>query len=94
MLLKKNKKSSAAKGNKILITVNVISSAGPMRFVVNEKELVVSVIDMVLKSYEREGRLPVLGSDLNDFFLFSEPIGDHRTKRLPHLHAMQEATVC
>ncbi|GAB2227428.1 hypothetical protein Droror1_Dr00009249 [Drosera rotundifolia] len=70
MLLNKNKKSPAAKGNRILITVNVIGSAGPMRFVVNEKELVVSVIDMVLKSYAREGRLPVLGSDLNDFFLY------------------------
>ncbi|GAB2279977.1 hypothetical protein Dimus_014614 [Dionaea muscipula] len=73
MLLSKHKKSriaGAAKGNRVLITVNVLGSAGPMRFVVNENELVASVIDMVLKSYAREGRLPVLGSNLNDFLLY------------------------
>ncbi|GAB2296959.1 hypothetical protein Dimus_031063, partial [Dionaea muscipula] len=67
MLTNKNKK---AKGNRFLITVNVIGSAGPMRFIVNEKELVSAVINMVLKSYAREGRLPILGSDLNDFVLY------------------------
>lgn len=71
MLLSKQKKSNNAKaGNRLLITVNVLGSAGPMRFVVNEEELVATVIDMALKSYAREGRLPVLGSNLNDFLLY------------------------
>lgn len=70
MLMNKSKKVAAEKGNRVLITVNVLGSAGPMRFVVNEKELVAAVIDMVLKSYAREGRLPVLGSNLNDFLLY------------------------
>lgn len=67
----KNKKAGAAgKGNRILITVNVIGSAGPMRFVVEERETVRSVIEMVLKSYAREGRLPILGSDIDGFVMF------------------------
>lgn len=71
MLLSKQKKSNNAKaGKRLLITVNVLGSAGPMRFVVNEEELVATVIDMALKSYAREGRLPVLGSNLNEFLLY------------------------
>ncbi|XP_021727290.1 uncharacterized protein At4g22758-like [Chenopodium quinoa] len=72
MLLSKQKK---AKGNRVLITVNVLGSAGPLRFVVNEGELVAAVIDMALKSYAREGRLPVLGSNLNDFLLHCPSAG-------------------
>ncbi|GAB2225833.1 hypothetical protein Droror1_Dr00021600 [Drosera rotundifolia] len=34
------------------------------------KNVVADVIDMVFKSYAREGRLPVLGSNLNDFLLY------------------------
>ncbi|KAK9705282.1 hypothetical protein RND81_07G044800 [Saponaria officinalis] len=77
MLLSKQKKAqNNGKGkNRILITVNVVGSAGPLRFVVNEEEIVASVIDMALKSYAREGRLPVLGSDLNDFLLYCPLIG-------------------
>ncbi|XP_020674052.1 uncharacterized protein LOC110093486 [Dendrobium catenatum] len=63
------------KGNgaieRFLITVTVPGSAGKIRFVVREKELVEVVISMVLKSYAREGRLPILGSDFNDFVLYS-----------------------
>ncbi|KAL9252855.1 hypothetical protein AKJ16_DCAP01867 [Drosera capensis] len=71
MLMGKNKKAGAAgKGKRILITVNVIGSAGPMRFVVDERETVRLVIDMVLRSYAREGRLPVLGSDVDGFVMF------------------------
>lgn len=65
---KKNQESS--KGNRFLIIVNVLGSAGPIRFVVNEKDLVASIIDTALKSYAREGRLPVLGSDLHNFLLY------------------------
>lgn len=71
MLLSKQKKNNQnLKGKRLLISINVLGSAGPIRFVVNEEELVASVIDTALKSYAREGRLPVLGSDLNDFLLY------------------------
>lgn len=70
MLLQKKKNQAAAKGNRLLISITVLGSAGPIRFVVNEGELVAAVIDTALKSYAREGRLPVLGSDLDDFVLY------------------------
>ncbi|KAI5677854.1 hypothetical protein M9H77_08804 [Catharanthus roseus] len=74
MLLQK-KKNQAAKGNRLLISITVLGSAGPIRFVVNEDELVAAVIDTALKSYAREGRLPVLGSDLNNFVLYCPSAG-------------------
>ena len=70
MLLQKKKTQGAAKGNRLLISITVMGSAGPIRFVVNEEELVAAVIDTALKSYAREGRLPVLGTDLNNFMLY------------------------
>ncbi|EEF34607.1 uncharacterized protein At4g22758 [Ricinus communis] len=75
LLYKPKKNQAAAKGNRFLISVTVLGSAGPIRFVVNEEELVASVIDTALKSYAREGRLPILGSDLNDFFLYCANAG-------------------
>ncbi|KAB1211302.1 hypothetical protein CJ030_MR6G021508 [Morella rubra] len=63
------------KGSKFLITINVLGSAGPLRFVVNGDDLVAGVIDTALKSYARGGRLPVLGSDVNDFVLYSADAG-------------------
>ena len=85
MLLTKHKKNQAAKagGNRLLISVTVVGSAGPIRFVVNEEALVATVIDTTLKSYGREGRLPVLGSNLNDFFLYC-PIAGTEGKLLPY----------
>ncbi|KAF2305536.1 hypothetical protein GH714_006295 [Hevea brasiliensis] len=74
MLLYKPKKNQPAKGNRLLISVTVLGSAGPIRFV-NEEELVATIIDTALKSYAREGRLPVLGSNLNDFFLYCSNAG-------------------
>ncbi|KAF3433590.1 hypothetical protein FNV43_RR24692 [Rhamnella rubrinervis] len=70
MLLHENKKNQNAKGNKLLISITVLGSAGPIWFVVNEKDLVATVMDTALKSYTHEGRLPVLGSDLNDIMLY------------------------
>ncbi|KAK6921644.1 hypothetical protein RJ641_012151 [Dillenia turbinata] len=71
MLMLKNKKNSQNnKGNRLLISVTVLGSAGPIRFIVNEEELVAAVIVTALKSYAREGRLPVLGTDLNNFLLY------------------------
>ncbi|KAJ0989216.1 hypothetical protein J5N97_007572 [Dioscorea zingiberensis] len=63
--------SAARAGSvRLLITVNVLGSAGPIRFVVKEEELVGSVISTALRSYAREGRRPVLGSDFNNFLLY------------------------
>ncbi|KAJ7942955.1 Senescence-associated protein [Quillaja saponaria] len=75
MLLYKQKKNQGPKGKRLLISINVLGSAGPIRFVVNEEELVTAVIDTALKSYAREGRLPVLGSDINDFLLYCPYVG-------------------
>ncbi|CAM8883889.1 unnamed protein product [Rhodiola kirilowii] len=74
MLMYKQKKnqSSNPKEIRILISINVIGSAGPIRMVVNEQETAANVIDLVLKSYAREGmlRLPVLGSAISKFLLY------------------------
>ncbi|XP_052205496.1 uncharacterized protein At4g22758-like [Diospyros lotus] len=73
---KKKKKSfdqssrQVSKKNRFLITVNVLGSAGPIRFVVNEDDHVSAVIDTALKIYGREGRLPVLGSEASGFLLY------------------------
>ena len=77
MLLSKQKKNQNANNSKrrLLISINVLGSAGPIRFVVNEEELVETVIETTLKSYAREGRLPVLGSDNNAFFLYCPHLG-------------------
>lgn len=75
LLYKQKKNQSAAKGNRLLISVTVLGSAGPIRFVVNEEELVAAVIDTALKCYAREGRLPLLSSDLNDFLLYCPNAG-------------------
>ncbi|KAI3796129.1 hypothetical protein L1987_38793 [Smallanthus sonchifolius] len=82
MLLTKLKKNQASKaaGNRILINVTVVGSAGPIRFVVNEEEQVAAVIDTSLKSYAREGRLPVLGSNFNDFVLYCSVVGTEALK--------------
>ncbi|KAL3346272.1 hypothetical protein AABB24_024947 [Solanum stoloniferum] len=63
------------KGTRLLITVNVLGSAGPLRFVVNENDKVAKVVDTALKQYGREGRLPLLSSNVNDFLLYSASAG-------------------
>ncbi|KAM7484665.1 hypothetical protein LguiA_000674 [Lonicera macranthoides] len=75
MLHYKQKKNQAGKGNRLLISITVLGSAGPIRFLVNEQDLVAAVIDTALKSYAREGRLPVLGSDIKNFVLHCPNIG-------------------
>ncbi|KAI3726416.1 hypothetical protein L1987_66213 [Smallanthus sonchifolius] len=75
MLIKKKKENHdnrhvKQKKKRFLITVNVLGSSGPLRFVVNDDDKVSEVIDSSLKMYARSGRLPVLGSDFNKFLLY------------------------
>lgn len=63
------------KNNRLLITVNVVGSSGPLRFLVNEDDKVSNVIDLTLKLYARGGRLPILGSDIKDFMLYASDGG-------------------
>ncbi|OIT01271.1 PREDICTED: uncharacterized protein At4g22758-like [Nicotiana attenuata] len=75
--IKKGEENKKVKNNstRLLITVNVLGSAGPLRFVVSENDKVAVVVDTALKQYAREGRLPILSSDVNDFFLYSTTAG-------------------
>ncbi|CAI8617286.1 unnamed protein product [Vicia faba] len=75
MLMSKHKKNQNANAKRLLISINVFGSAGPIRFVVREDELVAAVIDTALKSYAREGRLPVLGGDIRTFALYCPLVG-------------------
>jgi len=72
---KKGTEKQSIKKNRFLITVNVLGSAGPIRFVVNEDDNVKGVIDTALKMYAREGRLPVLGSVVSNFLLYPANAG-------------------
>lgn len=56
--------------NKLLITINVLGSSGPLRFVVKENDLVCEVIHTALKTYARAARLPLLGHDTTNFLLY------------------------
>ena len=67
---KKNQTAANKGGNRLLISITVLGSAGPIQFVVSEDELFATVIDTALKSYARKGRLSVLRFNLNDFFLY------------------------
>lgn len=67
-ILKKNQ----VKGNEVdrlLVTINVLGSAGPLRFLVKCDDPVQKVIETALKSYAREGRLPLLGNNTKQFEL-------------------------
>ncbi|VVB09115.1 unnamed protein product [Arabis nemorensis] len=56
---------------KILVSVNVLGSVGPLRFLANEDDEVSSVINTTLKAYARQGRIPVLGFNVDNFILYS-----------------------
>ncbi|EPS70443.1 hypothetical protein M569_04324 [Genlisea aurea] len=63
---------------KFLVTIVVgRSSSGPMRFPVSGDDTVEAVIDKALEVYDREGRVPVIGSDRNGFVLYSADGGGH-----------------
>lgn len=84
MVLQKNRNKGTYEdqktksNNRFLISINIQGSSGPIKFVVNEKDLVSGVIDTVLKCYAREGRLPVMGFDATRFLLYCASAGfDH-----------------
>lgn len=56
--------------NRILISINILGSSGPLLIVVKEDTVVSDVIETALKCYARHGRLPVLGSDATQFTLY------------------------
>ncbi|KAH1040676.1 hypothetical protein J1N35_042419 [Gossypium stocksii] len=98
MVHNKQKKNQGCKGNRLLISVSVLGSSGPIRFVVNEGELVGAVIDIALKSYACEGRYLFLDRILMSLFFIPqcwirciESMGDNWTNRDKVFHAMQEA---
>ncbi|MQM22394.1 hypothetical protein Taro_055446 [Colocasia esculenta] len=84
---------AAAGGRRMLVTMTMVGSAGPIRFVAGEEEPVAAVIGTALRCYTREGRFPVLGCDVGEFHLFcarSDYVeGDRNPWRL-RLHTVQE----
>ncbi|PNX88956.1 hypothetical protein L195_g045071 [Trifolium pratense] len=69
----KNKKKNNNNNNninKILISINIVGSSGPLTIVVKENDVVCDVIDKALKSYARQERLPILGSNVSDFAIY------------------------
>ncbi|CAK9317935.1 unnamed protein product [Citrullus colocynthis] len=58
------------KSNRFLVSINVLGSTGPVRFVVNEDDLVCEVIKTSLTLYARQARLPTLGTNVDNFILF------------------------
>jgi hypothetical protein len=67
----KNKKNNNNKNiNRILISIKIVGSSGSLTILVNENDVVCDVIDKALKSYARQERLPVLGSDVSDFAIY------------------------
>ncbi|CAK8538115.1 unnamed protein product [Lathyrus sativus] len=89
----KNKtKNNNTNTNRILISITIVGSSGPLTIVVNEDDVVCDVIDKALKFYARQGRLPVLKSDASDYVLHcsndvsdalgsNERIGIFRTRK-------------
>lgn len=46
----------------MLVTVTVLGSPGPLRFLVDKNDKVARVIEMALRVYARQGRLPALNT--------------------------------
>lgn len=59
------------KNKNLLVSVNVLGSVGPIRFLANEDDKVLNVINTTLKAYARQGRIPVLGFDVDNFIFYS-----------------------
>ncbi|KAG7615913.1 unnamed protein product [Arabidopsis thaliana] len=59
--------------NRLLVSIKVVGSSGPIRFVVKEDETVTNVIDITLRCYARQGRLPIFSSHFTSSFLLYSP---------------------
>ncbi|XP_047324090.1 uncharacterized protein At4g22758-like [Impatiens glandulifera] len=70
MFLQKQQQKKKSNSNRLLVSITVLGSAGPIRFVVNEEDIVSAVIEIALKNYAKEGRFPVIGSYSDDFILY------------------------
>ncbi|GJT54802.1 UDP-3-O-acyl-N-acetylglucosamine deacetylase 5 precursor [Tanacetum coccineum] len=66
MMMYKGKKNHVTR-NRRLICITIIGSASPIRFVVNVEEVVGNVMDT---TYTRMEKLPILGSNINDFVMY------------------------
>lgn len=60
-----------AKSPRLLIAVDVMGSPGSFKFLVNDGDPVSTVIATTLRNYSKEGRIPVLGTHVDDFLLYS-----------------------
>eukprot|EP00246_Nothoceros_aenigmaticus_P017347 TRINITY_DN8427_c0_g1_i1.p1 TRINITY_DN8427_c0_g1~~TRINITY_DN8427_c0_g1_i1.p1 ORF type:complete len:225 (-),score=34.94 TRINITY_DN8427_c0_g1_i1:416-1090(-) len=56
--------------SRLLVNVNVLGSPGPLRFLVDADESVHRVIEMALRAYAREDRLPILGTSSSQYELY------------------------
>lgn len=67
----RGKAAAAGPGDpvRVLVTVTVLGSAGPLRFIVLEGDTVPALIRAALRCYAREGRMPLLGTDPAGFVL-------------------------
>eukprot|EP00268_Persea_americana_P039836 TRINITY_DN39491_c1_g1_i1.p1 TRINITY_DN39491_c1_g1~~TRINITY_DN39491_c1_g1_i1.p1 ORF type:complete len:179 (+),score=21.65 TRINITY_DN39491_c1_g1_i1:362-898(+) len=83
---KKSGQRHQEKCNRFLITVTVLGSTGPLRFIVKEDDLVASVIGTALRSYALQRRYPVLGSDFNNFLLYCANAGSEGNSKEISLH--------
>ncbi|KAL6634404.1 hypothetical protein ACP70R_027075 [Stipagrostis hirtigluma subsp. patula] len=70
MKLRRAEPRGKAAAARVLVTVTVLGSAGPLRFLVDEGETVTGLVRAALRCYAREGRMPLLGADPADFLLY------------------------
>lgn len=59
------------KSPRLLIVVDVMGSPGPFKFLVNDGDPVSTVIATTLRNYSKEGRIPALSTNVDDFLLYS-----------------------
>ncbi|KAG8070578.1 hypothetical protein GUJ93_ZPchr0006g41106 [Zizania palustris] len=65
---------------RMLVTVTVLGSAGPLRFLIDEGETISGLIRTALRCYVREGRIPLLGADPADFLVYTANGGSDALK--------------
>ncbi|EFJ06549.1 hypothetical protein SELMODRAFT_448736 [Selaginella moellendorffii] len=63
-----SKSQGKGDANLMLVTVTVLGSPGPLRFLVDKADTVGRVVDTALRVYAREGRLPLLSKQLVELY--------------------------